>query len=147
MFKHPFKNNSSLLGGFQQIQKKLNQQRQLLRLVKASLNDNVASHCLHINADSKHITLFTDSSIWASKLLYLRPAILQTLSSHFGEPIHTLKVKVLTKQLQPTLTFPKPPSDAAIKSLSAEKNPQAADKLNVSMNKLIKTLKKNKLLN
>jgi len=147
MFKHPFKNNSAALAGFQNIQKKLNQQRKLLRLVKASLNDNVASHCLHINSSSKSITLFTDSSIWASKLLYLRPTILAALSTHFGEQIHTLKIKVLTKQVKPTLTFPKPPSDTAIKSLSATKDTQTSDKLNISMNKLIKTLKRNKLLN
>jgi len=146
MFKHPFKNNSAALAGFQHIQKKLNQQRRLLRHVKASLDDNVASHCLHINVDNKQITLFTDSSIWASKLLYLRPTILDALSLHFTEQVQTLKVKVLTKQVKPTLAFPKAPSSRAIESLSAKKNPKLTDKLNVSMNKLIKTLQRNRLL-
>lgn len=147
MLKHPFKNKKVLLKGFQNIQKKLTQQRLLLRVVRSSLDDNIASHCLHISANSKHIILFTDSSIWASKLLYMRPCILKALSSHFDEQVHTLKIKVLTKKISSIPILPKVPSDKAIKSLSTIDNNEATDKLNVSINKLIKTLKKNKLLN
>ncbi|ORU94354.1 MAG: hypothetical protein A6F70_08435 [Cycloclasticus sp. symbiont of Bathymodiolus heckerae] len=146
MLKNPFKNNSAPLRGLQHIQQNLNQQRLLLKVVKTSLTKDLASHCLHITSSNKRTILFTDSSVWASKLLYMRQTILKALSQHFGEQAHTLKVKVLTKRILPTQPLPKSPSINIIKDLSMC-NIESTDKLNTSMRKLIQTLKKNQLLN
>jgi len=145
MFKQPFKNKKSSLNGLQHIQQSLHQQRALLRLVQESMAKDLAIHCLHVTASKNTITLFTDSSVWASKLLYLRQPILKTLSNYFGERVHTLKVKVLSKHSVKTQLSPKSPSSNTLKFLAEANNSEQTDKLSTSMNKLIKTLQKNKL--
>lgn len=145
MFKQPFKNKNLLSNGLQHIQQNLNLQRRLLKLIQSSLNDDLATHCLHISVSSNKITLFTDSSVWASKLLYQRQVILNALSDYFGERGHTLKVNVLPKQAFKNRPLPKSPSDNILKVLSEANDFGLTDNLSISMNKLIKTLKKNKL--
>ncbi|ORU92988.1 MAG: hypothetical protein A6F72_05930 [Cycloclasticus sp. symbiont of Poecilosclerida sp. N] len=145
MFKQPFKNDKAALSGLQKIQQTLVQQRVLLRTVQSALADDFARHCLHITSTKNSSILYTDSSVWASKLLYMRQTILKSLSQHFGEPVRTLKIRVLSKQIVRTQKSPKKPSSNALKSLSVANNAEASDKLSISMNKLISTLKKNNL--
>ncbi|MDF1689064.1 MAG: DciA family protein [Cycloclasticus sp.] len=145
MFKQPFKNKNLPLNGLQHIQQNLNQQRLLLLQVQSALPKDLATHCLHITASKKNVTLFTDSSVWASKLLYLRQLILKTLSDYSGAPVHTLKIKVLSKQRDINQSIPKSPSRTALKVLCEANNAELTDNLKISMNKLIKTLQKNKL--
>ena len=145
MFKQPFKNRHSPLTGLQDIQQNLSQQRQLLRQAQSVLPEDLAIHCLHIIAGKNQVTLFTDSSVWASKLLYQRQLILKALSNYLGARTHTLKVKVLPKKRETNKALPKLPSKNALKVLSEANNTDLTDNLTVSMNKLIKTLKKNKL--
>ncbi len=147
MFKQPFKNNQMPLNGLQQIQQQLNQQRQLLRVVQTALPDNLATHCLHITYNKNNLILFTDSSVWASKLLYMRQTILKTMSEHAGERVHALKIKVLSKSVALNRKTPKAPSNKVLNTLSAANHTEPTDKLSISMSKLIKALKKNKLLN
>lgn len=145
MFKQPFKNKNSSLSGLQHIRQSLHQQRTLLRLVQDSMAKDLAIHCLHVTASKNTITLFTDSSVWASKLLYLRQPILKTLSNYFGERVHTLKVKVLSKHSIKDQPLPKSPSSNTLKFLAEANDSVQTDKLSTSMNKLIKTLQKNNL--
>ncbi len=145
MFKQPFKNRHLPLTGLQHIQQNLNQQRQLLRHAQSVLPEDLAIHCLHITARKNQMTLFTDSSVWASKLLYQRQLILKALSKYLGAPAHTLKVKVLPKQRETNKALPKLPSKNALKVLSEANHTELTDNLSMSMNKLIKTLQKNKL--
>lgn len=144
MFRQPF-NNKKPLNGLQHIQQNLNQQHHLLKLIQTALNDQLAAHCIHITANKKTLTLFTDSSIWASKLLYQRQLILDVLSENFGEPVQTLKVKVIPKQSVRQRRQPKLPSNGIIKVLKESNNTEQTDSLSASMNKLIKTLQKKKL--
>jgi len=145
MFKQPFKNKNLPLNGLQYIQQNLNQQRRLLQVVQACLTTDLAAHCVHITANKNNITLFTDSSVWASKLLYLRQTILKALFEHFGERVHTLKIKVLAKHTVKSDLLPKSPSANALRLLSEANQSKPTDSLSISMSKLIKTLKKNKL--
>ncbi|ATI04010.1 MAG: hypothetical protein ACJA2Y_000877 [Cycloclasticus pugetii] len=145
MFKQPFKNNKSSLNGLQHIQQSLHQQKTLLRLVQRSITEDLAAHCLHVTASKNTVILFTDSSVWASKLLYLRQPILNALSNYFGERVRTLKVKVLSKHTAKTPLLPKSPSSHTLKCLTEANDSEQADSLTHSMNKLIKTLQKNKL--
>ncbi|MEO1888838.1 MAG: DciA family protein [Cycloclasticus sp.] len=147
MFKQAFKNNQVPLNGLQQIRKQLNQQEQLLRVIQSALPDNLATHCLHTTYSKNNVILFTDSSVWASKLLYMRQAILNALSQHVGERVHALKVNILSKHVTRHQKAPKTPSNKTISFLSEANNIESSDKLSISMNKLIKTLKKNNLLN
>jgi len=147
MFKQPFKKHLLPSGGLQKIQKKLNAQRKLLDIVKSGLPVNLAAHCLHVTTDTGNATVYTDSSVWASKLLYLRKTILDTLSLNCSAPIRSLKIKVLSKQVAKTHDQPKPVSSEALKFLAQANEADTSDPLKVAMNKLISTLKKNNLSN
>ena len=76
LFNHRLSSSDALL----QIQQRLNLHEKTLKAVKTNLDDQLANHCLHIIVNKEVAILFTDSSIWASKLLYMRTPILQTLS-------------------------------------------------------------------
>jgi len=141
LFKHSHSNSDGLL----QIQQRLNQQGQTLKAVKTSLDDQLANHCVHIVVNNGTATLFTDSSIWASKLLYMRSPILQTLSDHTGGRITSLKVKVLSHEVANHNKTPQNPSSKTLNDLSSENITPSTDKLSASMKKLIHTLKKNRL--
>ena len=145
MFKQPFKNKNLPLNGLQYIQQNLNQQRRLLQVVQACLTTDLAAHCVHIIANKNNITLFTDSSVWASKLLYLRQTILKALFEHLGERVHNLKVKVVSKHMVKNKLLPKSPSVNALRLLNEANQSMPTDSLSISMSKLIKTLQKNKL--
>ncbi|MEH6503167.1 MAG: DciA family protein [Cycloclasticus sp.] len=145
MFKQPFKNDYSPLQALQHTQQNLAQQRQLLHVVQTCLPDHLASHCLYVVAKKNSVTVFTDSSVWASKILYMRQTILKTLSVHLNDRPYTLKVKVMTKQIQALQQKPKSPSDKTLQMLSDANDFKPKDKLNESIMKLISTLKKNKL--
>ena len=145
MFKQPFKNDHSPLQALQHTQQNLALQRQLLHAVQTCLPDLLASHCLYVIAKKSSITVFTDSSVWASKILYMRQTILEALSVCLSDHPYTLKVKVMTKQTQILQQKPKSPSDKTLQMLSDANNFNPKDKLNESILNLISTLKKNEL--
>lgn len=144
MFKQPFKKSQLSSNGLQQVQKTLHTQNKLLSIVRNNLPNDLASHCLHVIANKDKATVFTDSSVWASKLLYLRKVILDELSSHFASPLKSLKVKVLSKQAIKAKTLPKSPSYSALKFLAQANEPDTTDQLSLSMNRLITALQKHK---
>lgn len=144
MFKQPFKNNNLPNNGLQHIQKSLNAQRKLLQLVRDCLSDELATHCVHVTANVKQATIYTDSPVWASKLLYLRSPILDALSIHFSARVKSMKVKVLSKKILSPKTRPKTPSNQALQFLTQANATDSSDQLSVAMNKLIVALKKNR---
>lgn len=127
------------------IQQRLNLHKQTLNAVKANLDDQLATHCVHIIVNNETAILFADSSIWASKLLYMRTPILQTLSDYTGGRISSLKVKVLTYNPAEHKKTPQNPSIKTLNALSSA-NTSSSDKLSISMRKLIHILKRNRLL-
>jgi len=144
MFKQPFKNSQLPTNGLQHIQKNLNVQRKLLQLVRDCLSDELATHCVHVTANIKQATIFTDSPVWASKLLYLRSPILDALSSHFSARVKSMKVKVLSKKILPPKSQPKTPSIKTVNFLTQANAIDSSDQLSIAMNKLIVALQKNK---
>lgn len=146
MFKQPFKNKQMPLNGLQEIKQQLILQKKLLQAIQESLTANLSEHCLHATYHNKKAIIFTDSSVWASKLLFMRQRILKAFSQHVGEQVHGLRVKVLNPSNTRQQIPPKLPSSNVINHLVEANHLEPADKLSVSMNKLIKTLQKNKLL-
>ncbi|MBV1951976.1 MAG: DUF721 domain-containing protein [Cycloclasticus sp.] len=142
MFKRPFKHNIARLSGLQHIQQALSVQQKLLQVVQESLNAGLAQHCLHVTVRSKKATLSTDSSIWASKLLYMRSIILAALSEHLGDEVRILTVKVRPSQTTKQLKLPNTPSRATLNVLSNANPADSSDSLSLAMNKLIRALSK-----
>ncbi len=142
MFKRPFKHNIARLGSLQHIQQALSAQQKLLQVVKETLDAGLAQHCLHVTVRSNKATLSTDSSIWASKLLYMRLIILAALSEHLGDEVRILTVKVRPSQTTKQLKLPNTPSRTTLNVLSSANPADSADSLSLAMNKLIKALGK-----
>jgi len=143
MFKHPIKNTSQAPEVLQQITHTLRLQKKLTQQVQSILPAELAKHCLHVTSNNKNIvTLYTDSSVWASKLLYLRRSIMTFLSQQFCDPVKNIKVKVLP---QPYKSIPKKikkPALSVINNLQSTLSSQEHNKLNDAMYRLIETLKK-----
>ena len=129
------------------IQQSLNHQHRLLETIIACLPSNLSGHCLHAISNKKKVVLYTDSSVWASKLLYMRTHILKSLAENSDAPIKTLKVKVLSKPASKTKSSLKQPSIKTVRLLNKANTFKQSDKLSESMNRLITALKKNKLSN
>ena len=146
MFKRLL-NNKASLNGLQHIQQTLNNQHELLRVVKLHVTDELVDHCLHITADNNSVVLFTDSPVWASKLLYLRLPIIDALSKHVGKPVRSLTIKVLPKHQPKPTPLPKRPSSTTIQNLTSANTFRSTEKLGASLSKLIDALKKSKLSN
>ena len=144
MFKQPFKHNLLPNDGLQHIQKKLIAQRKLLHIVKTHLPENLAPHCLHVTESQNKVTVFTDSSVWASKLLYLRQAILKNLSLNYSANVKSLKITVLSRKGIKEAAKPKPVSSAAIQFLAQANATDQEDTVSAAMNRLVTTLRKNR---
>jgi len=142
MFKRPFKHNIARLSGLQHIQQALSAQQKLLQIVKEPLDASLAQHCLHVTVRSKKAILSTDSSIWASKLLYMRSIILAALSAHLGDEVLALTIKVRPSQISKQLKQPNVPSRDTLNVLSKANPADSTDSLSLAMNKLIKALRK-----
>ena len=144
MFKRLLDNKVPLTG-LQHIQQTLNYQHELLQVVKLHVADGLADHCLHIATTNNSIVLYTDSSVWASKLLYLRIPILDALSKQVAGRIQTLTIRVLPKHQSESLSLPKLPSSETIQNLASGNTIHTKEKLGASFSKLIDTLIKSKL--
>ncbi|PCI19323.1 MAG: hypothetical protein COB62_05735 [Piscirickettsiaceae bacterium] len=143
MFKHPITKKTSELDGMKRINLTLKKNQQYLQKVQQQLPKNLANHCIHVVFNKNKLTLYTDSSIWASKLLYQRIQIIDAISKSFCEPVQSLSVRVVNEQLKLTIKKPIKPSAQTINNfaLSTIHTSQKNDVLNTALNKLIKVLK------
>ncbi|ORU89932.1 MAG: hypothetical protein A6F71_02925 [Cycloclasticus sp. symbiont of Poecilosclerida sp. M] len=143
MFKHPINSRSNSLDGLKSIHLNLNSQRQLTKQVKEILSPQLALHCLHAIHTNDKIVLFTDSSAWASKLLFMRRTILKNLSALTKRPIKNFNVKVLPKtsiQTKHKLRHTKRASKQTIINLNQPYNLDRNDVLSIALKKLADTL-------
>ena len=143
MFKHPLNHPLSCLASLQRIQLNLKKQQQITKKVQSFLPIALAKHCIHVTLSANKITLYTHSSVWASKLLYLRKQILAQASKEFNEPVHSFKVKVLSTKDTETLHLkPLKPSSNTLKNMALSSSALNDSNLKKSLLKLINTLKK-----
>jgi hypothetical protein len=143
MFKHPTNGKSNSPDGLLRIHQNLKTQRQLTQHVKEILSPQLASHCLHIIHARNKIVLFTDSSAWASKLLYMRQPIMDHLSSQLDKPTKNFTVKVLSNN--PTQAYknrrkPLKPSTKTITNLLQTTDSHPTESLDIALKKLADTL-------
>ena len=72
----------------------------LQRLLANALPADLAHHCQVQNLRGATLYLQTDSSVWANRLRYLRPALLQQLQPELGT-LHDIQVTVAPVQATP----------------------------------------------
>jgi len=142
MFTHPLKKNTKNKDALHRIQSNLNKQKVLTNQIKSFLPSGPAEHCLHVTLSDDKITLYTDSSLWASKLLYLRQSILTQAIVNLGQPINHFKVKVLANdQFKTVPSKLLKPSIDTLKNMSEGCLSIKDEQLKSALSRLIRTLK------
>lgn len=71
----------------------IDQQRQILRAVRAKLASPLDNHCLHASLDEGKLTLVTDSPAWASRLRFFAPDLIDALGLDYGR-IEECRIRV-----------------------------------------------------
>lgn len=142
MFTHPLKNQRYNKDALQRIQLNLNKQKVLTQRIKSILPNGLDKHCLHVTLSDKKLTLYTDSSMWASKFLYLRKTIMSQGAQQINQPIQSFKVKVMAteKFTAPPVPLLKP-SSGTLQNMSKGCSSIKDEKLKDSLTRLIATLK------
>lgn len=92
-------------------QHKINQQHQLLALIKKVLPAELARHALYCVDKKTKLLLYTDSASWSSQLRFFHQAMLDTLHEHGFKQTETIQFKVMAP-----LRGEKKPSHARIPS-------------------------------
>ena len=142
MFTHPLKNSLHNKNILQRIHVNLDKQGVLNRRIKSFLPADLADHCLHATVSDKKLTLFTNSSMWASKLLYCRNLILSKAASEISQPITSFKVKVMASdRFKTTPAKLKKPSLKTLDDMAQATSSISDEKLKHSLKLLITTLK------
>ena len=142
MFIHPLKKNANTKDALQRIQLNLDKQKVLTNHIKSLLPSGLADHCLHVTLSDSKITLYTDSSMWASKLLYLRKSILAQAAKKLEQPVTNFRVKVLANDYfksSPSKLLK--PSTDTLNNMSEGCSTIKDGQLKDSLSRLIRTLK------
>ncbi len=84
-----------------------NEQLAILNHIKQLLNKQLAEHCLSASYDNNRLKLFTDSTIWASRLRFQSQSLKQQLQA-FGLEVTQIDVRVSLDSLQKPLPRKKP---------------------------------------
>jgi len=82
-------------------------QQRILNLIKELLDKQVADHCQSASLTDNRLRLFTDSTIWASRLRFQSQALKQQLAAH-GLNISQIDVRVSLDALQKPVPRKKP---------------------------------------
>lgn len=143
MFTHPLKNQRYNKDVLQRIQANLNKQKVLTKRIKSILPNGLDKHCLHVTLSDKKLTLYTDSSMWASKFLFLRKSIMSQGALEINQPIQNFKVKVMATEKFKARPVPLlKPSSTTLVNMSKGCSSIKDEQLKNSLTRLIATLKK-----
>ena len=81
----------------------IQRQQQLLRQVRAALPPKLAPHCSGARLNGAQLLLFVDAPVWASKLRFLSPKLLQALRAE-NPGIANIKVRMDVPQRTSAVT-------------------------------------------
>ncbi len=72
------------------------QQEQILKTIKQLLDPQLAAHCISAHYSRQCLKLFTDSSVWASRLRFQSKSLGRQLAANHL-PTHKIDVRVIPK--------------------------------------------------
>lgn len=90
---HKIISKSRHLKGLLQISR---QQQQILNTIKQLLDKQLAAHCISAHYSGQCLKLYTDSSVWASRLRFQSKSLAKQLAAH-DLPAHKIDVRVVPK--------------------------------------------------
>ena len=139
---HKIISKSRHLKGLLQISR---QQQQILDTIKQLLDKKLAVHCISAHYSRQCLKLYTDSSVWASRLRFQSKSLAKQLAAH-DLPAHKIDVRVIPKAEERTVARKKR-SAHKISADAAETIIQTADSVNdenleAALKKLAKSVTK-----
>jgi len=72
------------------------QQQQILETIKKLIDPKLAPHCIAAHYSKQCLKLFTDSSVWASRLRFQSKSLVRQLQAN-QLPTHKIDVRVIPK--------------------------------------------------
>ena len=72
----------------------IEQQKDLLLIVKSALPENLAEHTSHCVIHDATLFLYTDAAIWSSQLRFYQNTILAVISSLTQNPIKHVQIRL-----------------------------------------------------
>ena len=146
MLKHPLR-NSRKSTGMERITLTLQQNQLHLEVIQKQLPKQLAEHCLHAVFNNNKLMLFTDSPVWASKLLYSRVKIIDAIASHFRDPVQGLTIRVVDNSIFAYKKRQNKPFQDNTSNLNLSDKPANPNALNNALNKLANVLQNQRKLN
>lgn len=72
----------------------IDQQKDLLSVVKNVLPENLASHTLHCVIHDATLVIYTDAAVWSSQLRFYQTAMLETVTVQFQKKIQRVQIRL-----------------------------------------------------
>jgi hypothetical protein len=129
--KYRSKKISSILSGSQHLKSLLQvsrQQQQILNIIKQLLETQLAAHCISAHYSRQCLKLFTDSSVWASRLRFQTKSLARQLTEN-NLPTHKIDVRVIPKSVSGTPVVRKRTANR-VSEKTAESIIQTAESIN-----------------
>ncbi len=127
-----------LLNAYQQ---KINQQQQILGILKSVLPDDIAIHALYCVISGHKLLVYTDSSSWSSQLRFYHLVMLNKVVESGWKQIQLLQIRIIPEQIKPSLQHSANiPSKKNIQFIRQQIQSPVTDKLNNALLKLCDTL-------
>jgi len=109
---------------------KCRDQQRISNIIKQLLPDQLKNHCTGANLDNNQLTIFADSSIWASRLRYESSNLKQHLGQH---GLHPQTISIRVRQLPVNaVTSTKKPARPVLSTSTSSMLHQTADCLDDS---------------
>ena len=77
-----------------QLVTRVEQQKDLLSVVKSVLPENLAEHTLHCVIHETTLVIYMDAAVWSSQLRFYQAAILEAISPQVEKPITRVQIRL-----------------------------------------------------
>ena len=75
----------------------VDQQKDLLSLVKSVLPENLGEHTLHCVIHEATLLIYSDAAVWSSQLRFYQAAILSAISSFAKIPVKCVQIRLVKR--------------------------------------------------
>ncbi len=76
---------------------RVEQQKDLLSLVKSVLPENLVEHTLHCVIHEATLLIYSDAAVWSSQLRFYQAAILSAISPFVEIPVKRVQIRLVKR--------------------------------------------------
>lgn len=75
----------------------VDQQKDLVSVVKSALPENLAEHTLHCVIHDATLLIYTDAAVWSSQLRFYQTKILDVVALQMRHPVLRVQIRLISK--------------------------------------------------